>query len=242
MTERIKVWDLPLRVFHWVLVAAVSGAFITGELGGGLTDWHGRLGTLVLGLLIFRVIWGFAGSRYSRFSSFFPTPAKLRAYLKGELHETGHTPLGAIAVITLLVLLAGLVTTGLFANDDIAFQGPLFNLIDKDLSDRLSGWHAQIFNLLAVMVVLHLIAIAFYFFIKKNNLVAPMLTGDKKAKDYIHQAVDDHVVNVSLTRFLIVASISAGLTWAIHDGLQLWHQKASSAVKTKAQPVATPNW
>src|SRR5438105_222316 len=139
MTELIKVWDLPLRVFHWVLVTAVSGAYITGELGGRLTDWHGRLGTLVLGLLIFRVIWGFAGNRYSRFSSFFPTPAKLQAYLKGELREAGHSPLGAIAVLTLLALLASLVTTGLFANDDIAFQGPLFNLIDKDLSDRLSG-------------------------------------------------------------------------------------------------------
>ncbi|HSI42919.1 MAG TPA: cytochrome b/b6 domain-containing protein [Methylotenera sp.] len=242
MTERIKVWDLPLRVFHWVLVAAVTGAFITGEFGGGLTDWHGRLGTLVLGLLIFRVIWGFAGSRYSRFTSFFPTPAKLQAYLKGEWREDGHSPLGALAVLALLALLVGLATTGLFANDDIAFQGPLFSLIDKDLSDRLSGWHAQIFNLLAVMVALHLIAIAFYFFIKKNNLVMPMLTGHKKAKDHIHQAGDDHVANVSLTRFLIVALVSAGITWAIHDGLQLWHQQTSSAVNTKAQPVRIPNW
>lgn len=238
MTEQIKVWDLPLRLFHWLLVAAVTGAFITGELGGSLTDWHGRLGTLVLGLLIFRVIWGFAGSRYSQFSSFLPTPAKLQAYLKGEWREAGHSPFGAIAVLALLVLLIVLVTTGLFANDDIAFQGPLFGLVDKDLSDRLSGLHAQIFNLLVVMVGLHLVAIAFYLVVKKTNLVIPMFTGHKKAKGHIYQPIRE----VSLTRFLIVVLVSASITWAIHDGLWLWHEQTTTVSNIKAQPVATPNW
>lgn len=240
MTERIKVWDLPLRLFHWLLVAAVTGAFITGELGGSLADWHGRIGTLILGLLIFRVIWGFAGSRYSRFSSFFPTPAKLQAYLKGEWREAGHSPLGAVAVLVLLTVLVGLVATGLFANDDISFQGPLFSLVDKDLSDRLSGLHAQIFNLLAVMVGLHLIAIAFYFLVKKNNLVVPMFTGHKKAKGLTYKPIKE----VGLPRFIIVVLVSVVLAWAIHDGWPVRHLQISDAENSSntAQPVATPNW
>jgi cytochrome b len=179
MTEKIEVWDLPLRLFHWSLVAAVVAAFASGEAGGKWMDWHGSLGNVVLGLLVFRVVWGFAGTTHARFQDFFPTPKRLVDYLEGSWQGIGHNPAGALSVIALLLLAGALVGTGLFANDDIAFQGPLYGLISKELSDSLSGWHGLLFNVLAGLVVLHIGAIAFYLRVKKINLVRPMLTGKK---------------------------------------------------------------
>ena len=122
MSVTIQIWDLPLRLYHWLLAVAVSAAIVTGELGGGLIDWHGRIGLFVLGLLVFRLLWGFVGTTHARFSQFFPTPGKLLAYLKGQWQGHGHNPLGALSVLALLGVLATLVGAGLFANDDIAFQ------------------------------------------------------------------------------------------------------------------------
>lgn len=176
---RIKLWDLPTRIFHWSLVALLVFAVITGQIGGGAIDWHGKIGLAILGLLAFRIVWGVLGSTYSRFSSFFPTPATLAAYRKGQWHGVGHNPLGAFSVFALLGLLALQVATGLLSNDDIAFNGPLSGLIGKDLSDRLSGVHEFTSNLLMALVALHVVAIVFYVRIKKDNLVKPMITGWK---------------------------------------------------------------
>jgi cytochrome b len=161
MSVAIQVWDLPLRIFHWLLALAVLSAVITGELGGALIDWHGRIGVLILGLLVFRIIWGFVGSSHARFSNFFPTPGKIKAYLKGHWKGHGHNPLGALSVIALLAVLATLVGAGLFANDDIAFQGPLFPLVSKSVSNKLSAIHSYGFNVLAVLLFLHIAAIVF---------------------------------------------------------------------------------
>ncbi|CAG0989776.1 hypothetical protein MTYP_02220 [Methylophilaceae bacterium] len=219
MTVRIKVWDLPLRVFHWILVAAVVSAFVTGQLGGSLSDWHGRIGLLILGLLIFRLIWGVAGSHYARFANLPVTPAELVAHAKGQWQGYGHNPLGSISVMVLLGLLFVQVGTGLFANDDIAFQGPLFNLVDKDLSDKLSGLHALVFNFLVGMVALHLVAIGFYFFIKKTNLVKPMLTGEKEVK----KSEELPSTRSGGIRFFIAVVISGVLVWVIQSDFFLEH-------------------
>jgi cytochrome b len=176
---RIKLWDLPTRIFHWSLVALLVFAVITGQIGGGAIDWHGKIGLAILGLLVFRIVWGVLGSTYARFSSFFPTPATLAAYRQGQWHGVGHNPLGAFSVFALLGLLALQVATGLLSNDDIAFNGPLSGLIGKDLSDRLSGVHEFTSNLLMALVALHVAAIVFYVRIKKDNLVKPMITGWK---------------------------------------------------------------
>lgn len=222
----IQIWDLPLRLFHWLLVVAVIAAFATGELGGLLTDWHGRIGLLVLGLLIFRIIWGFFGSHYARFSSFFPTPKRISAYLKGHWQEHGHNPLGGLSVLALLGVLASLVLTGLFANDDIAFEGPLFDLVSKDLSDLLTGWHALIFNVLAGLVALHVAAIVFYLKFKKNNLVTPMVTGKKK----VPITESKTIKSARLFTFVIATALSGILTWAV----------ASGALVNYLQPEAPP--
>src|SRR5664279_4779710 len=132
--ERIKLWDLPTRLFHWLLVILILAAYVSGKIGGGAMDWHGRIGILILGLIVFRVVWGFIGSHHSRFSSFFPTPATVRAYLRGQWHGIGHNPLGAFSVLALLSLISLQVATGLLGNDDIAFSGPLSSLLSKELS------------------------------------------------------------------------------------------------------------
>ena len=177
--QRIQLWDLPTRLFHWSLALLVCGAIITGKIGGGAMVWHGRIGITLVGLLAFRLIWGFVGSTYARFAQFMPTPASLCAYLRGQWRGLGHTPFGAISVLGLLALLAALLATGLAGNDDIAFRGPLFDLVSKDVSDRLIGWHRLLTNALFALIALHLAAIAFYTHVRKDNLVRPMITGYK---------------------------------------------------------------
>jgi len=178
-TKRIRLWDLPTRVFHWLLALAIVAAVVCGQLGGGLIVWHGRIGLFILGLIVFRLVWGVLGSTYARFAHFFPTPGRLLGYLRGERHEPGHNPLGALSVFALLGVVGFQAVSGLFANDDIAFVGPLFDLIDKKLSNQLTGFHHLAADFLYVFVGLHVAAIAFYAFVKKDNMVWPMFTGWK---------------------------------------------------------------
>jgi cytochrome b len=175
--QRLRVWDLPTRLFHWLLAAAIAAAGITGEIGGGVIEIHGKIGLCIVGLIAFRLAWGVVGSTTARFSSFVRGPAAIRAYLQGTWRGIGHNPLGALSVLGLLALIAAQVGTGLFANDDIAFQGPLSVLIDKELSDALGELHEEVFGLLLTLIGLHLAAIVFYVRVKKHSLVNPMLTG-----------------------------------------------------------------
>ena len=161
-TKRIRLWDLPTRVFHWMLVLCIVASFVSGKLGGNLIEWHGKIGLFIVGLVVFRLVWGLIGSTYARFSQFVPTPAKLKAYLRGEWRGVGHNPLGALSVFGLLALVGIQVASGLFANDDIAFFGPLYELVSKDVSNRLTGLHKLSSNLLLVLIGLHLAAIVFY--------------------------------------------------------------------------------
>jgi cytochrome b len=176
-TDQAYLWDLPMRLFHWSLVALVIAAFISAKIGGNAMVWHGRIGLAILGLLTFRIVWGFVGSTYARFAKFLRGPAKIRAYLRGEWHGLGHNPLGALSVLALLGLLTLQAITGLFANDDIAFEGYLFSLVGSELSGRITGIHHLLEKVLMLLVVLHVGAIAFYARVKKQNLVKPMLTG-----------------------------------------------------------------
>lgn len=249
MSVSIQVWDLPLRIFHWLLALSVISEVVTGEIGGNLIDWHGRIGVLILGLLVFRIIWGFVGTKHSRFINFFPTPARIGAYFKGQWQGHGHNPLGALSVIALLGVLGTLVGTGLFSNDDIAFYGPLFNLVDKSVSDKLSGLHALIFNLLAGLVILHIAAIVFYVRVKKHNLVVPMLTGKKVVPKELavpaEQSVPttDHASSVlsfgiGIRRLLVALTISGVVAWGVESEAKYLAPAPSSS----ASVAAKPNW
>lgn len=179
-SPRIRLWDLPTRIFHWGLVLCMVAALVTGQIGGGLIEWHGRIGLAVVGLIVFRLVWGIVGSTYARFLHFFPTPGNIKAYLRGEWQGEGHNPLGALAVFGLLGLVSIQAATGLFSNDDIAFTGPLFDLVGRDLSNRITGIHHLASNLLIALVALHVAAIVFYVRARQQNLVKPMITGWKE--------------------------------------------------------------
>ncbi len=177
---RIRLWDLPTRVFHWSLAVAVLTAFVTGQVGGSWMAVHEKSGIAIIGLVVFRLVWGVVGSTHARFLNFAPSPKRIKAYLKGEWQGVGHNPLGALSVFALLGLLAVQAGIGLFANDDIDFTGPLFALVDSALSNRLTGLHVLIANVLLGLLALHLVAIVFYVRFKKDNLVKPMVTGWKE--------------------------------------------------------------
>jgi cytochrome b len=181
--KRIRIWDLPTRLFHWMLVLCVLASFVSGQLGGNLIEWHGKIGLFIVGLIVFRLVWGLIGSTYARFTQFFPTPAKLKAYLRGDWRGVGHNPLGAFSVFGLLALVGIQVTTGLFSNDDITFFGPLYELVSKDVSNRLTGLHKLSSNVLLALIGLHLCAIAFYTRVKKDNLIKPMVRGWKETDE-----------------------------------------------------------
>jgi len=179
--KKVLVWDLPTRLCHWLLVAATTGAYFTGENGGNWLIWHERLGLVIVGLIAFRITWGFAGSTYARFANFVRGPAAIKAYLAGQWQGLGHNPLGALAVLGLLALVALQLGSGLFAqNDDTGFAGPFYALVSEHLGDIATRLHHKIFDLLAVLVGLHIAAIAFYTRVKKNNLVKTMLVGHKE--------------------------------------------------------------
>jgi len=180
---RITLWDLPTRVFHWALAALVAISFATGFTGGNAMEWHGRAGILIIGLLTFRLTWGFVGSTHARFASFVRGPATIIAYLRGRWSGVGHNPLGALSVLGMLALLLCQALGGLFANDDIAFNGPYFNAISKDLSDWITAWHKRGGWAILALIGLHLGAILFYTHARKETLIKPMLTGTKEVPE-----------------------------------------------------------
>ena len=180
----IPVWDLPTRLFHWLLVVMVAVSFITGNIGGNAMQYHEWSGFAILILLTFRITWGFVGSRTSRFRDFVKGPAAVWRYAtalargKSERY-LGHNPLGGWSVLAMLLALFVQAATGLFANDDIITEGPLFLWVSKPVSDWLSGIHRLNRVLIMALVATHLAAVLFYLVIKRENLIKPMLTGIK---------------------------------------------------------------
>ena len=177
MSGHIKLWDAPLRLFHWLFAGAVIAAIVTGWVGGSLMPWHGRLGLLVLGLLVFRLIWGFVGSTYARWPRIFAATFGVKDYLQGNWREAGHNPLGAFSVLAMLLLVSFQVASGLMATDDIAFQGPLHALVSSETGSALSGLHRQAKWLLLVLIGMHIAAIIYYTLVMRRPLVRAMIAG-----------------------------------------------------------------
>lgn len=226
---RIKVWDLPTRIFHWSLAVAVAASLVTALIGGNLMEWHGRIGLFVLGLLAFRLVWGLVGSTYARFSDFLPTPRKLSAYLRGTWQGLGHNPLGALSVFALLGLMIWQASSGLFSNDDIAFEGPLADLLDKSTSDRLTGWHRQGLWVIVGLVSLHVAAALFYAFVRRNNLIHPMITGWKTGVEGDREATGG-----GAWALLFALSTAVFVVWVAAGGLL--------APPPPPPPTALPAW
>ncbi|AQZ93953.1 cytochrome b/b6 domain-containing protein [Halopseudomonas phragmitis] len=223
----VKVWDLPLRLFHWLLVICVIGALVTIKLGGTWMIWHGRFGLAIIGLLSFRLVWGIAGSTHARFVSFFPTPRRVIRYLRGQWEGLGHNPLGALSVFALIGLFGFQALSGLVATDDIAFSGPLTRVVSSDFSSLMSGWHRRTEELLYLLVGLHVLAIVIYR-VRGHNLLGPMIHGYKKAP---HPATEQ--ANGGRWPALIIALALAGLAvWAANG----------SWIPAPAPAPAVPAW
>lgn len=173
--QKTRIWDLPTRLFHWSFAASVTGAIVTAKIEE--MDLHLRFAFAVCVLLIFRVMWGFVGSETARFSHFVKGPGAIRGYLRGEWSRVGHNPLGALSVIGLLGVIGLQVTTGLFSNDDVLFEGPWAGWIGSSGSTTMTGRHHLLEKAVLVLVILHIAAIVFYRFRKNEHLVRPMIVG-----------------------------------------------------------------
>jgi len=181
---RVFVWDISVRLFHWSLVALIVGLFITAEVMDGAIELHATFGRAAIVLVLFRLMWGFVGSSYARFTQFIRGPITVISYARSLLGQkpqfiAGHNPLGGWMVVVLLITVLTQATLGLFANDDILFDGPLSYLVSKDTSDFITGLHADLFAMLLVLVGLHVAAIVWHKLFKGEDLISAMFSGFK---------------------------------------------------------------
>jgi cytochrome b len=215
MAEKRLVWDLPTRMFHWLLALDILGLYLTAQPGTPTMEWHFRLGYVALGLVAFRLIWGFVGPRHARFATFLVGPAALFRYLgsffrRDSVGAPGHNPAGAIMVVVLLLMVAAQAITGLFASDDIVFAGPYNGAVGPDTASRLGGLHHRIFNVLQWAILLHVLAVLFYLFYKRQNLIGAMFSGRKPA----HVVSETEAIAGSqIVKALIIAALVAGGIW-----------------------------
>jgi len=178
----VRVWDLPVRLFHWLIVALVAAAYATWRLNWIV--WHGWIGDLVLALVLFRLLWGFFGSETARFSHFLARPAIVFQHLKYVFlrepdRQVGHNPAGGWMVLLLLALLLAEALTGIYVANDIADVGPLTAVVPAAAANAVDASHAILWNVLLAAITAHVLAIAGYAAIKGQNLVRPLVTGKK---------------------------------------------------------------
>ncbi|MDE2616005.1 MAG: cytochrome b/b6 domain-containing protein [Burkholderiales bacterium] len=193
MPHLVRIWDLPTRLFHWLLALCVIALVTTAQLG--YMEWHFRLGYAALTLLVFRLLWGLCGGRWSRFAAFVYSPVTLWHYLRGQgdpAHAVGHSPTGALSVFALLFFLLAQAGTGLFSDDEIAASGPLTHLASGKIVSMASWYHREVGKrVLIVLVILHILAILYYLWRKRRNLVRPMVTGYKELAHAAPSSRDD---------------------------------------------------
>ena len=211
-TDKVLVWDLPVRIFHWALVLAFAGAFVTDWLGVTYFKYHLWCGYTVIVLIGFRLIWGIVGTRHARFSSFLRGPKAIWDYLRGnDKHGAGHNPLGALMVVVLLASLLVQAATGLFGNDEIFNVGPLYGYISNELSLSLTSLHRQLFYWIAGAIGLHILAVIIYRVFKHEKLVAAMITG-RKSNVPREEGIASSRIFLALA---IVIIVSALLAWLV---------------------------
>ena len=184
----VRVWDVPIRLFHWLLVVAIIGLFTTGKLGGNWMQWHERIGYFVLGLILFRVIWGVVGSTHARFSNFVRGPKTIFGYMKvftkkDAPHYLWHNPMGALSVVAILLVVGFQAVSGLFADDDIMLKGPYAAAVGSDWSSLFTKLHKWNSDLILILTGIHIAAILYYVRVKKDTLIKPMFTGKKPSID-----------------------------------------------------------
>ncbi len=174
---KIRVWDLPIRVFHWTLAISMVGSVVSVKMGE--MELHGWLGVVALSLLCFRLIWGFIGSHPARFKSFVVSPRTTIRYLQSHWPVIGHNPLGAWSVLALLGVALLQAFTGLGTSDDIFFDGPLVAHLPNAVVEAMGSIHLAMEPVIYGLVGLHVAAIAYYRLVRREDLLSAMLSGDK---------------------------------------------------------------
>ncbi len=194
--HREKVWDPVTRLWHWVLVIAVSLGWYFGEFMSFTTiQWHFYCGYTILGLVVFRIIYGFIGPAPIRFGALLVSPREIARYLKTVTRREpsgtrGHNPLGSLSVLAMIALLLAQASSGLFLESDDYFEAaPLAGFVSDAVSDPLTWWHKLMAKVILAVVALHVAAIFFYLVWKKENLIKPMITGWKLIRP---RAADQH--------------------------------------------------
>lgn len=187
--HREKIWDPVTRLWHWALVIAVGLGWYFGEFMSFTTiQWHFYCGFTILGLVVFRILYGLVGPAPIRFRALLSSPADIARYAKTVMRREpsgtrGHNPLGSLSVLAMIVLLLAQASSGLFLESDDYFESaPLAQFVSNDVSDRLTWWHKRIAKAILAVVVLHVAAIFFYLVWKKENLIRPMITGWKNVR------------------------------------------------------------
>lgn len=211
---RTRLWDLPVRVIHWCFVLLIPALWWTAE--NGEMSLHMQLGTILLQLLVVRILWGFVGSSTARFTSFVRGPGAVLGYLrslrgKGHAPAVGHNPAGGWSVIALLAVMSLQVALGLFSGDeDDGVTGPLYNLVTYGTASQATELHRFIFNLILAFIALHLAAIAYYRIVRRDNLIAPMVTGSR------HMPTGTQgLVRAPAWRLVLCVVIAFAVGWAI---------------------------
>ena len=218
---RVRVWDLPTRVFHILLILCVVGLVITGEVGGDVMRIHFWLGYAVLSLLFFRVVWGLVGGHWSRFCHFVPNFSTLTAYLhllrnKQVTAHVGHNPLGALSVLAMLCILLIQVFSGFMSDDEISNAGPWTSFVSSNWVEWSTEYHGEIGKaILLTLVGLHVATVLYYKHVKKDDLISPMLHGDKNVPGGTPASRD------SFTTRLFAFGVLIGCAYGVYRLVQL---------------------
>lgn len=209
MTKKLFVWDLPVRLFHWLLLISLLSAWYTSDGERDLIDYHLKIGYFTLGLIIFRIMWGIFGTQYAKFSQFFPTKTKLLSYLnkskQNQVDTTvGHNPLGGLMIILMLLLILSQAISGLFMNDDVFTTGPYYESVNSSIQKFMSLIHHNVFDIILFVSVVHIGAIFYYLFAKKINLIVPMFTGYKSTDNNEASSIKSSKLLLALVIILLI--------------------------------------
>lgn len=223
-TQNIKVWDWSIRVFHWSLPILIFLLWYSQSQGN--LSQHFLFAQILLGLLVYRLIWGVIGTPYARFKNFIYCPSTYLNYLRQVLAQPkprylGHNPFGGLMVFVLLLALGFMLLTGLFTTDDIFMNGPLYDQVSRSVSSWMTSWHKNFFDWLLVLIGLHLAAVVAYRFLGEN-LVTAMFTGNKAASEQDQDAATAQPeAKFPWLRFVFTAAVAILIVVAIFE-FQLW--------------------
>ncbi|NRD73103.1 cytochrome b/b6 domain-containing protein [Shewanella sp. VB17] len=209
MNNKIKVWDLPTRFFHWGMILLLGSLWWTADIGE--MDWHQILAYSLMILIIFRLIWGVIGSDTARFSHFIKHPKTVLGYMKltkeqGVSSSVGHNPLGGYMVIALITFISAQLISGLFASDEIFTEGPLYSLVSNEVGSLMTWLHKKVFYVMLGLAGIHVLAVI-YHGIKGDKLIIPMITGYKQVPEKTELKLRFRSVLIALLLLAMIAGM-----------------------------------